>query len=162
MADGGVRTASAEAVAAMTDGDQQHLPPARLLSDLTEVQAMAVPPHSPYSIAQIAAHLYFWQQRQVAWAQGETPPPVEDLEATFAAPPAGTWKQLVQDVLAGAEQAKQQAGEKAEQSSALFDNSTVGYALASSALHNSYHLGQIVLLRRMQGFWPPAGDDNDW
>ncbi len=161
MADA-VRTASAEAICGLLDGDGQFLAPARLLSDLTEEQAMAVPPGSPYSIAQVAAHLRFWQQREIVWARGETPPKVDDLEATFTAPPAGTWHPLVQDVLACMEQLKHLAREQAAQPSVAYNNGTVGYGLATSALHNGYHLGQIVLLRRMQGFWPPAGDDNDW
>lgn len=157
-----VRTVSADTVCSLLDGDGQFHAPARLLSDMSEEQAMAVPPGSPYSIAQVVAHLHFWQQRQKARAQGQTLSPVEDLEITFAAPPAATWKQLVQDVLTGIEQLKDLARAQAAQPSAAYDNGTVGYGLASSALHNGYHLGQVVLLRRLQGLWPPAGDENDW
>jgi hypothetical protein len=43
------------------------------------------------------------------------------------------------------------------------DDTNICYDLAETALHNAYHLDQIVLLRRMQGLWPPeGGDDNDF
>lgn len=161
MAAKAVHTVPAEAVAKLLDGDQEFLEPARLLSDLIEEQAMAVPSGSPYSIAQVTMHIHFWQGREIERAQGETQPKVDDLDATFAAPPAGEWNKLVVDVLAGVEQVKLLAQEKDGQSHA-FEGATVGYVLASCALHNAYHWGQIVLLRRIQGFWPPAGDNSDW
>jgi hypothetical protein len=34
---------------------------------------------------------------------------------------------------------------------------TVGYLICDVALHNAYHLGQIVLLRCQLGLWPPQG-----
>ena len=38
-----------------------------------------------------------------------------------------------------------------------------GYtALEVLALHNSYHLGQIVLLRRILGAWPPPSGGDTW
>lgn len=161
MAADTVRIVSAEVVGALLDGDQEFLEPARLLSDLIEEQAMAVPSGSPYSIAQVTMHIHFWQEREIGRAQGETQPKVDDLDATFAAPPAGEWNKLVADVLAGVEQVKLLAQEKDGQSHA-FEGATVGYVLASCALHNAYHWGQVALLRQMQGFWPPAGDGGDW
>lgn len=35
-------------------------------------------------------------------------------------------------------------------------------AIAVTASHNSYHLGQIVLLRRMLGAWPPPTGGDSW
>jgi uncharacterized damage-inducible protein DinB len=35
-------------------------------------------------------------------------------------------------------------------------------AIALVAAHNSYHIGQIVLLRRMLGAWPPPTGGDTW
>ncbi len=34
--------------------------------------------------------------------------------------------------------------------------------LESRVGHNSYHLGQIFLLRQLQGSWPPPSGGNTW
>jgi hypothetical protein len=36
------------------------------------------------------------------------------------------------------------------------------WKLAGIRSHNSYHLGQVVLLRRMRGVWPPPGGGLTW
>jgi hypothetical protein len=38
----------------------------------------------------------------------------------------------------------------------LKEHQTAGCWLANHACHNAYHLGQIVLLRRMLGIWNPV------
>ena len=37
-----------------------------------------------------------------------------------------------------------------------------GEGLAIVAQHNSYHLGQIVMLRRVLGAWPPPAGGDTW
>jgi hypothetical protein len=55
------------------------------------------------------------------------------------------------------------AQKQADRTSAARDNTSIAYDLAGTALHNAYHCGQVVLLRRVQGLWPPAGGDpNDF
>ncbi|PTX52215.1 hypothetical protein C8P63_13131 [Melghirimyces profundicolus] len=34
--------------------------------------------------------------------------------------------------------------------------------LRSIASHNSYHLGQVALIRRMPGSWPPPKGGDSW
>jgi hypothetical protein len=64
-------SASAAAVKELLAGDGQFVPPDRLLRDLTEEQATAVPPGSPDSIAQVLVHMQFCQQGEVAGVLGE-------------------------------------------------------------------------------------------
>jgi hypothetical protein len=73
----------------------------------------------------------------------------------------GAWPALVASFLAGIEELAKLAEERAEVTSPHRDDTSVGYDLAESALHNAYHCGQIVLLRRIQGLWPPAGGDTN-
>lgn len=144
-------TAAAEDVKGWQDGKGEYQAPAVVLTDLTEEQATMVPAGSPYSIAQILAHMNYWQGRRFAKIRGEEWPEAEHLADTFAAPAPGAWNDLVKQFLGDLEMIKTMADDRAE------------YGYVDRALHNGYHLGQIVLLRQILGFWPPAaGDDNDY
>jgi hypothetical protein len=155
--------ASSPAVRELFRGGGEFVEPARILTDLTEEQAAAVPAGSPYSIAQIVAHMQWCQGGELARLRGEPWPQPEHLDDTFAPPPAGTWNALVATFLAGIDEAGRIAVERGETTSAQRDDTSIAYDLAETALHNAYHCGQIVLLRRMQGLWPPAGGDpNDY
>jgi DinB superfamily len=153
--------ASAAAVRELLRGGGEFVEPARLLTDLTEEQASAVPPGSPHSIAQVVAHMQWNQAGELARLHGEPSPQPEHLDDTFVAPPAGAWPGLVAEFLAGIEEAGRIAGARGEATSAQRDDTSVAYDLAETALHNAYHCGQIVLLRRIQGLWPPAGGDTN-
>jgi uncharacterized damage-inducible protein DinB len=39
---------------------------------------------------------------------------------------------------------------------------TVRGVLFQMVAHNSYHLGQVALLRRALGAWPPPGGSDTW
>ena len=34
--------------------------------------------------------------------------------------------------------------------------------LWQTLVHNSYHIGQVVILRRALGIWPPRGGGDSW
>jgi hypothetical protein len=155
--------ATPDAVAELLRGGGEYVEPAKILNDIGEVHAAAVPPGSPHSIAQIVSHMHYWQKVNIAKAKGEPAPRPARLDDTFTSPLPGTWRHLVNDFLAGIEECGRIAREKADVTSPARDDTSLDYDLAESALHNAYHLGQIVLLRRIMGLWPPeGGDDNDF
>ena len=63
--------ASPDAVAELLRGGGEFVEPGKILEDLGETHAVAVPPGSPHSIAQIVTHMYYWQQVNIAKAKGE-------------------------------------------------------------------------------------------
>ena len=154
---------SAAGVGEMLTGGGEFLPPGRLLGDLTEAQALAVPRGSLYSIAGIVAHMHFWQERNIARAHGKDQPRPEHLEDTFPIPVAGGWVVLRAAFLNGLGVCAQVAAEKADETSPDRDDTSLGYDLAECpALHSAYHYGQIAMLRQVQGMWPPEGGDGSW
>jgi hypothetical protein len=156
-------SASPHAVHELLDGGGEFVAPAQLLRDLTEAQATAIPPGAPHSIAQIVAHMEWNQSGSIAHSRGGATQGPEHLDDTFAPIEPGSWGRLVETFLAGIEECKQLAVAMQDAVSPARDDTNVDYDLAETALHNAYHFGQIVLLRRMQGLWPPAGgDDNDF
>jgi DinB superfamily len=157
-------SASVDAVKELLAGDGHYVPPPRLLEDLTEAQAMTTPSGSPSSIAQVLSHTHYCQEEELAGLRGEPwprPPFVRPvhLDDTFAPIPPGSWPTLVAAFLAGLEACKRLAEAQPDAVSPARDDTTANYDLAGTALHNAYHLGQIVLLRRMLGLWPPAGGE---
>jgi hypothetical protein len=158
-------SASSDAVKELLDGDGQFVIPRDILNDITEEQAVMILPGSPHCIAQILSHMHYFQEAELAALRGEQwpRPPFsipEHLDDTFAAIAPGTWRALVADFLAGLEACKKMADEKANALSPARDDTSACYDLAGTALHNAYHLGQIVLLRRMQILWPPTGGED--
>jgi hypothetical protein len=104
---------SAAGVGEMLTGGGEFLPPGRLLGDLTEAQALAALPGSAYSIAQIVAHMHYWQDRNIARARGAKPPRPEHLDDTFPVPQVGEWEALRTAFLGGLDVCAQVAAEKA-------------------------------------------------
>lgn len=157
------KTASPAAVQELLTGSGEFLPPGRLLHDLTEEQARLVPPGSPHSITQIVAHMQWWQAYQIARIRGEEPPRPEHLDDTFAPPSPGEWAALVARFLAGLDEVDAIVTERGTLPSPGRDDADIAYSLTECpTMHNAYHLGQIALLRQMQGFWPPEGGDESW
>ena len=140
--------ATSEDVKGWLNGEGEYLSPAEILTDLTEEQATTIPPGSPYSIAQVLAHMNYWQARRFAILRGEPWQDAKHLSDTFAPPAPGAWDQLVSHFLVDLETIRQMADAKQQ------------YSYADRALHNGYHLGQIALLRQMLGIWPPAGGES--
>jgi hypothetical protein len=155
--------ATPDAVKELMDGGGEFNPPVRLLSDLSEEQAKAVFPGAPYSISQIVSHMLWNLQGVLAELDEDSVPRPGHLEDTFKAVEPGGWEPLLTEFLAAVERCKRTAVEKAGETSPSRSDTNTDYDLAEAALHNAYHLGQIVLLRRMCGWWPPEGGDlNDF
>jgi uncharacterized damage-inducible protein DinB len=143
------------------DGADAFVRPDCLLSDLDPAVAVAMLPHSPHSIAGHIAHAAWWQ-RQVLYRLREPDNPQtriagDDLLATVS---VEEWPAVLEDFLSGLEALKQHC-DNPELLAQNYPNRdmSVHSVFLHFALHNAYHLGQVLLLRRLQQAWPPAGYD---
>ena len=133
--------------------------PREILAGITPQEACSLVSGIPYSVAQILAHLQWWQNERISIALGgdlsEFKPPFDDW------PPVSPddWDTLSSNFLAGFEQLLAITENVAAMQRIIFDDLKVGRMLLSHPMHNAYHLGQIVLIRRLQGTWPPAEAD---
>src|SRR3954464_1644220 len=96
--------ATPDAVAELLRGGGEFVEPTKILKDIGEVHAVAVPPGSPHSIAQIVVHMHYWQKVNIAKAKGEPATRPARLDDTFTAPLPETWRNLVNEFLAGIEE----------------------------------------------------------
>ena len=147
-----------------------HMPPAHILADVAEEDAMRQVSNVPHSIAEIVAHMDFWQSWFLRRCRGEAEPMVTSASLGWPKVVAGTWTDVRERFIAGIEQAAALADQTdlLEQpvhpaiEFPLLGNYTVRDALVHVANHNSHHLGQIIILRQLMGSWPPPAGSWIW
>jgi uncharacterized damage-inducible protein DinB len=124
-----------------------------ILANLEPEIAVAIPEHAVHSIAGHVAHMAWWQRQVLLDIKlGK-----RQRQSSHEFPNTITleeWEGIKQDFLNGLEELKKCCeNPKLLETPYLTTNETIGEALLDFAIHNAYHLGQIVLLRRLQGAW---------
>ena len=142
-------------------GENWFAPTSKALGGLTAAQAAWVPGEGMNTIWQIVNHLTFWTRFVAGRLAGEPPTGRKtDSDATFGSPgdPADAegWARAVQGLrdAYGALHAAIARQTDAELDRPFNSRRTPTVAVISgSVMHDAYHTGQIVLLRRLQGSW---------
>jgi hypothetical protein len=136
-----------------THNQEEWFVPVKIAIDgLTPEQAAWKDPNENHSIVQLVNHLIFWNKQQLAKFKGENPPPFNgDNKETFAGLDKATWdasvKQIDEVMIAW-----EKAIEESDEATLLKSASTI----ARISMHNAYHTGQIIYIRKMKGNWDPA------
>ena len=155
--------ASPKSTEVLIEGWGEFTPAERALDGLTPEQAIAKPEHVPHSVAEIVAHMVFWQKRLLkAWKTGKSSGSVESAAQGWPKVKKSDWPRLKEVYLAGLEESQKVARNPELLNRVQGSNYTVGFRLLSHLGHDAYHLGQIVLIRRMIGVWPPPGGGDTW
>lgn len=143
------------------DGFNAHLCPSDVLDGLDPEEAGKTITGIPYTIWQLIKHLNYWQNRFFdVFLERPLKPVAASAEGWTAAPAPEDHKELTQEIqhfLATQEHIKDWLIH--EQDGHSEQHYDVVQALAS---HNSYHLGQIMLLRRLVGNYPPPAGGFVW
>lgn len=157
-------------LAAILDGEAVYLGPAQALEALSEEHANAKPHGLPHSIAEIVAHMCFWQEWFNACAQnGFTGIPEHAAEGWPA--PSGTWAEVRDRYLRALELTKRIAAQGKSLDQPLLPagveipplaRESLGSGLLHGAVHGSHHLGQIITMRQLLGSWPPPAGSMTW
>lgn len=160
-----------ELLTSMLVGEGVHLDPAVIVDGLTNNQAMAKPAGLPYSIAEVVAHMCFWQEWfNACLVSGFSGIPQHSVDG-WPSVPADGWDALRERYIRSIDEAKRISTESssltepllpAEAKIASLGRESQGSALLRGALHNSHHLGQIITMRRLLGLWPPPGGTITW
>lgn len=112
-----------------------------------------------HSIWQIVNHLIFWNERWLMRFRGEVPPKMEgENSETFTQEQNdNNWKQSEKklfEVLNKWEERLKQADEDLLKNEAFPGYGASWYEVfAQMTIHNAYHSGQIVYIRKQQGSW---------
>jgi uncharacterized damage-inducible protein DinB len=137
------------------------VPVSDALAGLTAEQASWNDGDDNHSIWQIVNHLIFWNERWLMRFRGEVPPKMEgENSGTFSgAGSEGEWKKTVKkldEVLTEWETRLKETGDDVLEREAYegYGDSWLAM-LTQTTIHNAYHIGQIVTLRKQQGSWNP-------
>ncbi|NQX47865.1 DinB family protein [Paenibacillus tritici] len=154
--------AFAQALVKSLVGERGHIPMARALPDLTLELAGHTVEGIPYTIYQLVKHMGYWQDFMLAHLEGNKPHSPASVQESWPAESApadeSQLQEAIEHLLQGVEKAVAIAQTaRLDETLAHFPGETKGGLLRNIASHNSYHLGEIVLLRRLQGAWPPPG-----
>ena len=145
-----------------------YLAPDKTLEGLDQTSAETRLSGAPHSIAEIVAHLAFWQNWFYARCTGNAVPIVSSAAAGWPAVGQNSWPSIHSQFLERLEQlASLSDGDVSRRVEPPIEfpplaNYTVGEALVHVANHNSHHLGQVILLRQLNGAWPPPAGSWTW
>lgn len=146
------------------------MPPGRALAGLSAEDASRRVPGASHSIAEIVAHVDFWQAWLLKRCQGIAEPMAESAAAGWPPASLAGWDRLRTSFLDGLELASSLGDDPARLelpvSPAIgfppLANYTVRDALVHVATHNAHHLGQVITLRQLLGSWPPPSGSWTW
>jgi uncharacterized damage-inducible protein DinB len=147
-----------------------HLPPARTLEGLATTDAERRLDGANHSIAEILAHLIFWQTWFSNRCNGIPQPIPAPASHGWPAVSTGSWPDLRETFLDGLERLAAFGDDEGRLNARIepaidfppLAGYTIREALVHVAQHNAHHLGQVILLRQFMGAWPPPSGSWTW
>jgi uncharacterized damage-inducible protein DinB len=156
-------------------GKGAHVNPLACLEDLTAELAGRRAENLPHSVWQIVWHVNFWTDYELQRIRGEKPHypdhAAESWPRGIAPTSEAEWKKdrarfadLIGILTAMAESDSNELNREVPPMHASQETrtSTVLAILWQTLAHNSYHVGQIALVRRALGVWPPRSGGDSW
>lgn len=132
----------------------------RALEGLSAEQAAQKPEPLPHSVAEMVAHVQFWQNYLLRVIDGEDMPDIKHAAEGWPAP--GDWETLKAEFLRDSERFREHARDEAFVQTSDRKGRPYGVALTNFAGHSVYHLGQVVSVRQALGLWPPPSGGDTW
>jgi len=138
---------------------------------LTAEQALAKPHNLPHSIAEIVAHMCFWQEWFNGCAMNGFTGIVKHAAVGWPAVSSDGWDALRTRFLRAIEEAKRIVAESDLPGESVLPpgvgipsltRDSRGSAILRASIHSSHHLGQIVTTRQLMGLWPPPAGSMTW
>ena len=133
------------------DQEDWYVPVSIAVDGLTAEQAMWTPGKGNHSVGQLAYHIWYWDQRSLNDFKGVKNEKFDgNNNETFDKFTADQWTDLVKklnQVLTDWDKAVESADD-----AKIAANASL---IAHVGAHNSYHVGQILYVRKQQGVWNP-------
>ncbi len=127
-------------------------------------RAGARPGDTPHSVFEIVNHLVYWQDFSLAWIDGERQATPEHAAQSWPGEVAPQSEQEWVERVGEFQRGFTALEERIETLDPFEERGpkTVLEIIQLIASHNSYHIGQISLIRRMVGAWPPPTGGATW
>lgn len=166
---------SERALAELLRGKGAHADPIACVEDLPAELAARNVSGFPHTIAGLVFHMNYWMDYELRRIRGERPAYPEHASESWPAlgapVDAQQWDRLrtqlgvLLDEFAGLAKSSPAAmGRQIETTHASHAKAagTLEAVLWQVVAHNSYHVGQVAMLRRVLGAWPPRGGGDTW
>jgi uncharacterized damage-inducible protein DinB len=174
---------SSRALTELLQGKGAHADPIACVEDLSSEIAARHIEGFPHSIAQLVFHMNYWMDYELRRIRGEKPAYPQHNSESFPPAPfpadlqdgaqddAQNWDRLRQrfaDLLSDfATLASSTPQEMQRQIETVHEADkkvagTLEAVLWQMVAHNSYHVGQIAMIRRMLEAWPPCSGGDTW
>jgi uncharacterized damage-inducible protein DinB len=155
-------------------GRGAHADPIACVVDISAELASRQVAGFPHSIAQLVFHMNYWMGYELRRIRGERPQYPEHNAESFpesSVADAAEWDRrkerfaaLLAEFDALAKSPREELGREIESVHEADKKvaSTLEGVLWQMVAHNSYHVGQIAMMRRMLGAWPPRWGGDSW
>jgi uncharacterized damage-inducible protein DinB len=156
-------------------GKGAHADPVACVEDVSPELAAKTVASYPHSIWQIVEHMNYWMDYDLKKISGTNPAYPDHAIESWPADPSPATADKWQSVTGRFGRLLAQLAALARSDPAALDRiipnagspqsprpSTVREMLMGITAHNSYHTGQIALLRRQAGAWPPRRGGDTW
>ena len=166
---------SSRALTELLHGKGAHADPLACVEDLSAELAARKVEGFPHSIGQLVFHMNYWMDYERRRIRGERPAYPEHSSESFPPAPspadAQDWDRLrsrfaglLADFTALANSSSEEMQRQIE-TVHEGDKQVAGSleaVLWQMVAHNSYHTGQIAMIRRVLGAWPPRAGGDTW
>jgi len=166
---------SQRALTELLRGQGAHADPIACVEDIPAEIARRQVGAFPHSIGQIVFHLNYWMNYDLRRIRGEKPAypehAAESWPETEKPADAQEWDRLRRDLAWFLDEYAKLAQSTPEELAREIEPMHEGHKKVAGTLeamlwqtvaHNSYHVGQIAMMRRAMGAWPPKGGGDTW
>ena len=162
-----------QAVTELLRGKGAHVDPVACVEDVSAELATRRVDGFPHSISDLVFHMNYWMSYELKRIRGEKPTYPEHNAKSFPSTPQN-WDHLRRDLSWFLSEFARLAQSPPEELRREIESSPAALEQQSSKLnsleailwqmvaHNSYHVGQIALIRRTLGAWPPKAGSDSW
>jgi uncharacterized damage-inducible protein DinB len=145
------------------------------LEGLTWALAGETPRGAPYSVYGLVWHMTFWMENELERIEGrspaypehaslgwpdDTPPTPDDWSRTVAR--FGAALERLVGFAEAAPEVRSRTVPVTSKDPHANQATTVEDVVWQTIVHTSHHLGQVILIRRQLGAWPPPGGGDSW
>jgi uncharacterized damage-inducible protein DinB len=162
-----------QALTELLRGRGSHADPIACVEDVPAALANRRIENFPHSIADLVFHMNYWMSYELQRIHGEKPKYPEHNAESFPSSDhtPEEWNHLKRDFAALLAKfiklAESPQKELDRQIESVHEGDkklagTLEAVLWQMVAHNSYHVGQIALIRRVLGAWPPKAGGDTW
>jgi uncharacterized damage-inducible protein DinB len=165
---------SERALTELLRGKGAHADPMACVEDVSAELAGRVVSGFPHSIGQLLFHINYWMDYELCRIRGQRPAYPEHSAESFPAAASvdgREWDRMRTQFAALLAEfgalAKSPRAELERQIESVHEGDrnvagTLEAVLWQMVAHTSYHVGQIAMMRRVLGAWPPRGGGDAW